>query len=523
MASGGDGRGDEPWLTARDANETGAGGRGPRPDRPARPVRRSGGGGRPEGWRGQPPGDRGYGGDRDPGPGGGGADGGSREGAGAPAIQVRATVTAGLEGGGRRAGVRDTGRHPAAIDRAIRHEAAGSGGAGRVARVGLVKAGTGRRAVHRTERRNGTRVPRGPGLPQTPGTGRRTSGRTRWRPPTRAGFDRFGRSGAGQYRGGTGYGRDRPGRPQSREFQSREGFPTQGASPRFSDAQGSGGGRSRPIALTTTERRRALSRRVGRRRAVSRRAGRRPPRQRTRQATWSATSFRRRAVKPVGPAKARAGQREDRRGSPAARPPWPPQRPEPGSWPRPAPSLPAPDLLGPDEELVAGRRPVEEAFAAGRTAHRLVVVPQRRGALEQLVLHATRLRIPIVEVEGGSLTALAGFDGHQGVALVVDPRRYASPEEILARAAELVSRRSCSCSIPSKTRRTSGRFSGAPKRRAFTRHPPDTARRHDASRSEGLRRRGRASPALPRGRLGEHWPTCTPTASESRAPRPARP
>jgi 23S rRNA (guanosine2251-2'-O)-methyltransferase len=98
--------------------------------------------------------------------------------------------------------------------------------------------------------------------------------------------------------------------------------------------------------------------------------------------------------------------------------------------------LPAPDLLGPDEELVAGRRPVEEAFAAGRTAHRLVVVPQRRGALEQLVLHATRLRIPIVEVEGGSLTALAGFDGHQGIALVVGPRHYASPEEILARAAE---------------------------------------------------------------------------------------
>jgi 23S rRNA (guanosine2251-2'-O)-methyltransferase len=93
-------------------------------------------------------------------------------------------------------------------------------------------------------------------------------------------------------------------------------------------------------------------------------------------------------------------------------------------------------LLGPDEELVAGRRPVEEAFAAGRTAHRLVVVPQRRGALEQLVLHATRLRIPIVEVEGGSLTALAGFDGHQGIALVVGPRHYASPEEILARAAE---------------------------------------------------------------------------------------
>jgi 23S rRNA (guanosine2251-2'-O)-methyltransferase len=64
----------------------------------------------------------------------------------------------------------------------------------------------------------------------------------------------------------------------------------------------------------------------------------------------------------------------------------------------------------------------------------LLVVPQRRQALERIVLHATTLRIPIVEVEGGSLTALAGFDGHQGIALVVAPRRFASLEDILARA-----------------------------------------------------------------------------------------
>jgi 23S rRNA (guanosine2251-2'-O)-methyltransferase len=117
-------------------------------------------------------------------------------------------------------------------------------------------------------------------------------------------------------------------------------------------------------------------------------------------------------------------------------------RPEP-DWlqaghdvPRPSVALPAPDLLGPDEELVAGRRPVEEAFAAGRPALRLLVVPQRREPLEKLVLHATRLRIPIIELEGGSLTALAGFDGHQGIALVVEPRVFASLDDILARAAE---------------------------------------------------------------------------------------
>jgi 23S rRNA (guanosine2251-2'-O)-methyltransferase len=116
--------------------------------------------------------------------------------------------------------------------------------------------------------------------------------------------------------------------------------------------------------------------------------------------------------------------------------PWPREPFRDPAWPPGPSSLPAPDLLGSEEELVAGRRPVEEVFAAGRAAHRLLVVPQRRAALERLVLHATRLRIPIVEVEGGSLTAIAGFDGHQGVALVVEPRRFATPADVLARAAE---------------------------------------------------------------------------------------
>jgi 23S rRNA (guanosine2251-2'-O)-methyltransferase len=103
-----------------------------------------------------------------------------------------------------------------------------------------------------------------------------------------------------------------------------------------------------------------------------------------------------------------------------------------------APAGPPPaDLFDPEEEeLVAGRRPVEEAFVARRTAHRLLIVPQRRDALERIVLHATNLRIPIVEVEGGTLTAVAGFDGHQGVALAVAPRQYSDLDAILARAIE---------------------------------------------------------------------------------------
>lgn len=83
---------------------------------------------------------------------------------------------------------------------------------------------------------------------------------------------------------------------------------------------------------------------------------------------------------------------------------------------------------------MAGRRPVEEAFAARREAKRLLVVPERRAALNQLVLHATTLRIPVVEVEGGTITSISGFDGHQGIALVVAPRRWATLDEVLALA-----------------------------------------------------------------------------------------
>jgi predicted rRNA methylase len=93
-------------------------------------------------------------------------------------------------------------------------------------------------------------------------------------------------------------------------------------------------------------------------------------------------------------------------------------------------------LFGEGEELIAGKRPVEEAFAARREAIRLLIVPERRAALDALAIHATTLRIPVVEVEGGSLTAIAGFDGHQGVALVVKPRQHADVDTILAHARE---------------------------------------------------------------------------------------
>ncbi|MGA3031537.1 MAG: 23S rRNA (guanosine(2251)-2'-O)-methyltransferase RlmB [Candidatus Limnocylindrales bacterium] len=127
--------------------------------------------------------------------------------------------------------------------------------------------------------------------------------------------------------------------------------------------------------------------------------------------------------------RARSGGFVDRRpfgaGGPSAAP-----------WTRTPAGPPAGDLLAEGEELIAGRHPVEEAFIAHRKAIRLLVVPQRRQALEKLVFHATNLRIPIVEVEGGTLTSLAGFDGHQGIALVTDRRQYAGLDDILARAIE---------------------------------------------------------------------------------------
>ena len=124
-----------------------------------------------------------------------------------------------------------------------------------------------------------------------------------------------------------------------------------------------------------------------------------------------------------------------RRRAPTGPAPARPRAARRGARSRPA-APPTPTSLDDDEELVAGRRPVEEAFVARRPARRLLVVPQRRQALEQLVLHATSLRIPVVEVEGGTLTAVAGFDGHQGIALVVEPRPLRRPRRVLARAVE---------------------------------------------------------------------------------------
>ena len=187
------------------------------------------------------------------------------------------------------------------------------------------------------------------------------------------------------------------------------------------------------------------------------------------------------------------------------------------------PSLPAPDVLGPDEELVAGRRPVEEAFAARRPAHRLLVVPQRRHALEQLVLHATRLRIPIVEVEGGSLPRWPASTATR--AWRWWSTRAASPRSTRC----WPRRRARRAAVRPRARLTRGSAErGHPPpqrgggRRPRGRVPHATPGAPEPCRREGLGGRRRDLLLCPSTTCPGRWPTCTATACAWPAPKRMR-
>jgi 23S rRNA (guanosine2251-2'-O)-methyltransferase len=87
-------------------------------------------------------------------------------------------------------------------------------------------------------------------------------------------------------------------------------------------------------------------------------------------------------------------------------------------------------------DFIGGRRPVVEALAAGRTAHRLLVSSSAKPSPElKAVLAAAReASVPVENVPLDRLARMAGFDGHQGVLLEVGERRWADVDEILARA-----------------------------------------------------------------------------------------
>ena len=79
-------------------------------------------------------------------------------------------------------------------------------------------------------------------------------------------------------------------------------------------------------------------------------------------------------------------------------------------------------------EWIGGRRPVAEALAAGREAHRLIVSASARPApeLRAITDAARRIQLPVDRVPADQMTRIGGFDGHQGVLLEVGERRWAT-------------------------------------------------------------------------------------------------
>ncbi|HEX5040820.1 MAG TPA: 23S rRNA (guanosine(2251)-2'-O)-methyltransferase RlmB [Candidatus Limnocylindria bacterium] len=87
-------------------------------------------------------------------------------------------------------------------------------------------------------------------------------------------------------------------------------------------------------------------------------------------------------------------------------------------------------------EWIGGRRPVAEALAAGRPAHRLLLSASTKPSpeLRAITDAARRASLPTDRVPADRLTRIAGFDGHQGVLLEVEERRWADLDEIHAHA-----------------------------------------------------------------------------------------
>jgi 23S rRNA (guanosine2251-2'-O)-methyltransferase len=87
-------------------------------------------------------------------------------------------------------------------------------------------------------------------------------------------------------------------------------------------------------------------------------------------------------------------------------------------------------------DWIGGRRPVAEALAAGRDAHRLLLSASAKASpeLRSITDAARRIGLPVDRVPADRLTRIGGFDGHQGVLLEVGERRWADVDEIVARA-----------------------------------------------------------------------------------------
>jgi 23S rRNA (guanosine2251-2'-O)-methyltransferase len=87
-------------------------------------------------------------------------------------------------------------------------------------------------------------------------------------------------------------------------------------------------------------------------------------------------------------------------------------------------------------EWIGGRRPVAEALASGRPVVRLLVASGLRSTpeLEAILARARAAGIPQQTQSHERLSKLGGFDGHQGLLLEVEPRRWADLAEMSAAA-----------------------------------------------------------------------------------------
>ena len=90
-----------------------------------------------------------------------------------------------------------------------------------------------------------------------------------------------------------------------------------------------------------------------------------------------------------------------------------------------------------DNWVIAGRNAVLEALRSGREPDKLLVVKGHTGgATAPIIAKCSERRIPIKEVDSRKLDFLCEGANHQGVALLVAAYKYASVEDILAKAEE---------------------------------------------------------------------------------------
>ena len=90
-----------------------------------------------------------------------------------------------------------------------------------------------------------------------------------------------------------------------------------------------------------------------------------------------------------------------------------------------------------DNWVIAGRNAVIEALKSNREPDKLLVVKGHTGgATAPIIAKCAERRIPIKEVDSRKLDFLCEGANHQGVALVVAAYKYATVEDILAKAEE---------------------------------------------------------------------------------------